>query len=264
MSQETAVRRDIFLTLIGFGILWVLLDRSAAAAGSLRGEMGLQIGALVVGAAWALEWVLSRRRPAEAYRAIGMALPARRPLLVAIVLCGALILYFPVFAAVSGARITVMGGAAMLALGMFAQGGVAEEVVFRGFLFRRLRAGRSFWRAAWIAAIPFVAVHALLFLSLDFPIALASLLLALSLSFPLSWIFEVSGNSIWPPAIIHATLQAAPKLVDAGEDFTLLAMGWIVLGGVVPWALFLLRPTKPSEDDAPRAPGGHSTRKATT
>jgi len=56
--------------------------------------------------------------------------------------------------------IRLRSDALMLALGMFAQGGIAEEVVFRGFLFRRLRITRTFWRAACLAAVPFVIVHA--------------------------------------------------------------------------------------------------------
>ena len=173
--------------------------------------------------------------------ALGLRAPSWRALLAAAVISGALVCYYPVFALTTGAAIGIRNDAVILALGIFAQGGIAEEVVFRGFLFRRLRRGRSFWRATSLAAIPFVAVHAMLFLSLDFPIALSSLLLALSISFPLAWLFEISEGSIWPPALIHAVIQGTIKLVDAGEAFPVLAIGWIGLSAALPWALFLLR-----------------------
>ena len=154
---------------------------------------------------------------------------------------GALLLFYPLFEAVTGVPLSVRSGAIVLALGIFAQGGVAEEVLFRGFLFRRLREGRSFWRAAYLAAVPFVAVHLLLFLTLDFAVAAAAILVSLSLSFPLAWLFERSGGSIWPPAIVHAFLQGAPKLLEVGNGLE-MALIWMVIGAVAPWAFFLLRP----------------------
>jgi membrane protease YdiL (CAAX protease family) len=43
---------------------------------------------------------------------------------------------------------------------------VAEEVLFRGYLFGHLRRGRSFWRAAVLSMLPFVCVHLLLFFTM--------------------------------------------------------------------------------------------------
>jgi membrane protease YdiL (CAAX protease family) len=229
-------------TLLAFIGLWVLLDRTAAALGSLRGEAGVAVCLAVLAAAIALELALSPRTLWRAVSDLGLQAPGLRALIWSTVLGLGLLCFFPLFALATGARLTVRADAALLALGMFAQGGIAEEVVFRGFLFRRLRLGRSFWQAARIAALPFVAVHALLFLTLDFPIAMASLLLALSLSFPLAWLFERSGGSILPPAIVHGVLQSAIKLVEAGDQFLTMAIAWMIVGVLAPWALFLLRP----------------------
>jgi membrane protease YdiL (CAAX protease family) len=186
---------------------------------------------------------ISRRRPAEAARALGLGAPTVRGLLAACVLCLALLAFYPLFALATGATLSLSAGWLMLMPGLSAQGGIAEETVFRGFLFRHVRVGRNFWPAAGLAAIPFVSVHLLLFLSLDFAVALASVVLALSLSFPLAWLFERSGNSIWPPALVHFTIQGSIKLIetDAGT-FPTLAMVWIAFGATVPWLLFLLRP----------------------
>ena len=147
----------------------------------------------------------------------------------------------------SGMSIRLRSDALMLALGMFAQGGIAEEVVFRGFLFRRLRITRTFWRAACLAAVPFVIVHAVMFVTLEFYVALSSLLLALCISFPFAWLFERAGNSIWPPAIVHAIIQGTIKVVDAPADqFASLALFWMAVGATVPWVFFLLRPAAKS------------------
>lgn len=129
-----------------------------------------------------------------------------------------------------------------LAAGMFLQGGIAEETLFRGFLFGRVSRGRTFWRAACLAAIPFVLVHTLLFLTLAWPVAAAALVLSLALSFPLAWIFQRSGASVWPGALLHAAVQAPIKLVEVeGSAFGPMAMAWMALAATVPWCLFLVR-----------------------
>jgi hypothetical protein len=37
-------------------------------------------------------------------------------------------------------------------------------------------------------------------------------------------------------------LQGSIKLVDAGEDSLAMAIAWMIVTALVPWALFLLRP----------------------
>jgi membrane protease YdiL (CAAX protease family) len=157
----------------------------------------------------------------------------------------ALLGFYPAFALVTGAPVVIAAGWYLLIPGLLAQGGIAEETIFRGFLFRHFREGRPFWRAARLAAVPFVAVHLLLFLSLDLAVALASLLVAVSLSFPLARLFERSGNSIWPPAIVHTVVQGSIKLIDPDPNsFLALAIAWMLLSAAVPWLFFLLRPER--------------------
>lgn len=252
-----AAQSDVAKTLFGFSLLWLLLDGSAAALGSTRGEFGVIVCALVVVAAVACECILSRRRVAEAASALGLRGTNFRALLWTLALSAGLLMYFPIFAAATNARLELVPGAALLAFGMFAQGGIAEEVVFRGFVFRRFREVRTFWRAALLSAAPFVAVHSLLFLQFEFAIALASLLLAVSMSFPLAWLFERGRGSVLAPALLHGVVQAGIKTIDAGDDFALLALGWIALSATAPWIVFLLPLSKADmtehEGPTPRA-----------
>jgi membrane protease YdiL (CAAX protease family) len=227
--------------LLGFVVLWLVLDRSSAALGSLRGEYGAIVCAAVLAAAVVVEGLVTGHTPRQALHALGLGRPRARALIASVLLCAALLLLFPIFEALTGARLTWRADAAVLALGMFLQGGVAEELVFRGFLFRHLRRRRSFWRAALVASLPFIAVHLPLMASLAWPLALASITLSVWVSFPLAWLFERSGGSIWPPALLHAVVQAAIKLVDAGASFQALALVWMALSATLPWALFLLR-----------------------
>lgn len=227
---------------VAFVLVWLVFEQGAALLGSTRGEAGLVVCALVVACALLAERVLTRAGPRQAARALGLARPTTSALIAAIALSAALLGFYPLFAGVTGATIAWRADSAVLAVGLAAQGGVAEELLFRGFLFRHVRQGRTFWRAAWLAAVPFVAVHLLLFLSLDLAVALAALLVALSLSFPLAWLFERAGGSIWPGAIVHAVVQGSIKLVEVDENtLPTLALAWMVLSALAPWLFLFLR-----------------------
>lgn len=245
--MRTIARRDLAAALVGFFVLWLLLDRSAAWLGSTRGEYGGIVCVLVVVAAIACECLLSRRGVAKSVSALGLRWTNWRALFWTLALSAGLLLYLPIFAAATGARLELLPGAAWLALGMFAQGGIAEEVVFRGFVFRRLRITRSFWRSALLSAAPFVVVHVVLLLQMDVFVALASLLLAVLISFPLAWLFERGGGSVLAPALLHGVVQAGIKVLDAGDAFPQLALGWIALCAAAPWLLFVLLPAEQSD-----------------
>ena len=68
----------------------------------------------------------------------------------AIAVSALVLLAHPLAAALTDAAVVLRPGWPWLLIGIFAFHGVAEELVWRGFAFRRLRAGRSFGRAvAW-------------------------------------------------------------------------------------------------------------------
>jgi membrane protease YdiL (CAAX protease family) len=241
------MRPSLALIVTGFVVIWLALDRSAFLLGSFLGEYGLLVCAITLAVALAVETAISRRRPLATLSALGLKAPNQASLVAALGLAALILAFLPLNAWRTGTAIDVKPGWLWLALGMFAQGGVAEEVLFRGYLFRHMRARWSFWRAAWVAAIPFVAVHLLLFATLDPGLAAASIGLSLAVSFPFAWLYERSENSIWPPAILHAATQAGIKLVIVPDDaLPSLAFGWMALTAVVPWLVFLLRPDAPT------------------
>lgn len=230
----------IAAVLLAFVAIWFGFDRLAAALGSFRGEAGALVAAAVIGAVLIAEMALTRRGPLSALTALGFRMPRRDALMAALVLCVVLLAYFPAYAAITNGTLALASGWPLLAAGMFFQGGIAEEALFRGFLFRHIRARHSFWRAAWLSAIPFTAVHGLLFLQMDWPLALTALAIALALSFPLAWLFEAGGNSVWPPALVHFIVQGGIKLIDGAID-PAMAIGWMALGATAPWLFFLLK-----------------------
>jgi membrane protease YdiL (CAAX protease family) len=143
------------------------------------------------------------------------------------------------FARASGSTVLVDTSAVGLLPGLFAQGGIAEETLFRGYLFGHLRAGRTFWRAAALSTLPFVAVHAVLFVTLPFWVALAALLLSVVMSFPLAYVFELGGSTIWPPALLHFVVQATVKVfVVTGEAGSAFPFVWMMASAMLPLLVF--------------------------
>lgn len=232
---------------IAFVLMYVTFDRLATELGSLRGEAGLVVCAAVLALALGADRWLTRARLGECARALGLGVPAPRAMLVATGLSVALLTCLPLLATITGVELLVRENAGWLALGMLAQGGVAEEALFRGFMYRHLRSTRTFWRAAALSAVPFAAAHVPLFLTLDTSVATLALAMAIAWSFPLAWLFDRAGGSIWPGAILHAVIQAGVKLlVDHSPAFPSLALAWVGLGLAAPWLLFLLLP-KPAD-----------------
>ncbi len=236
---------------IAFVVLYLTLDRLAAGLGSTRGEAGLVVSAVVLALAVVVEWRLTRRAPGECLLALGLGAPTRTSMLAAVGLSGFLLACLPFLARMTGVELALRPNSAWLALGMLAQGGVAEEVLFRGFMYRHLRRERTFWRAATLSALPFAAAHLPLFWSLEGSVALLALAMSILWSFPLAWLFDRARGSIWPGALLHAVMQGGIKLlVDDQAAFGKLALAWVALGLAAPWMFFLLREAGPQSPGA--------------
>ena len=165
-----------------------------------------------------------------------------------------LVLVIPVFALVRGVSVEPYPGWLWLVPGLFAQGGIAEEILFRGYLFYHIREGRPFWRAARLSLGPFAAVHLLLFVTMSWPVALASVGLAVAATPPSAYLFELGGNTIWGPAMLHFVIQGAVKVIQLrGEEGSLFPIVWMAACASLPWLVFLVRgPVRP-QSVAPRA-----------
>jgi len=237
-------RRGLIALLIGFAVVFGVLQGVATWTNSLLGEAGLVVAAATVGSAVLVERVLFGRVPLAALLDLGLGRPRAAAVGVAIaiglILVGCLLLIVRLL----GVQVAPRDGWPWLALGLFAQNGVAEELLFRGFLFRHLRAGRTFWRAAHLSLIGFVGAHLTMLATNDLPIVVASLLLAVATTYPLAWLFERGGNTLWAPALVHAATHTIKLVVYQTEPAVVLALIWIVACAVVPVLAFGLRPAR--------------------
>lgn len=223
--------------LIGFAILFAVLQGTAAVFQSMRGEAGLYVAAATLATALLVQRVLFSSDWRKDI-GLGLGIPRARGIVAAIGVSLLALCVIPVFQLMQSGGSAFYPGAAWLAAGIFLQGGVAEEIVFRGYLYGHIRRGRGFWRAALISAVPFAAAHLYLFAVMDWTIALTALALSVALSFPFAKLYEMGGRTIWAPAIAHAVVQGAVKLIviEAPE----FPIAWMVVSLVAMWVVFLI------------------------
>jgi membrane protease YdiL (CAAX protease family) len=122
--------------------------------------------------------------------------------------------------------------------------GIAEETLFRGFVFGHLRRegqGKTFRQAAWISLPIFAAVHLVLFVQNPWMIGVLGTLIAVTAAFPLAWLFEQGGFSIWPTVILHVATHVV-RFVEINETFYMtMVLAWLILQVGAPFLIFAFR-----------------------
>lgn len=243
-TYERPIRQATWLVLLGAGIMFCILQFGVTFLVSI---MDLTWSALVGTAAMlmfvvAFERVVFARRPVEALRALGWGRANPRAVLVAVILSAAMLAFFPIVSLVLGVQVELRGDWLWILAGVIFLNGIGEETLFRGFIFGHLRrAGLSFVRAGLIALVIFTAIHLLLFMQNPFVIALAGTVIALVASFPLAYLFERAGFSIWPTVILHVATHAI-RLVAIPEPYSMTVLvAWLVMQIGMPFLIWAFR-----------------------
>jgi membrane protease YdiL (CAAX protease family) len=224
--------------LAGFALLFVVLQGAATLLGSERGEAGLVVGAVTLATALIVQRAFHARSWRETWLSLGLGPPNIRGAFAALAACTALMLAYPAYLGAVGGSVSIYDDAGWLALGILAQGGFAEELVFRGYLYGHLRRRYTFWRAAGLSLLPFALAHLYLFVTMPLPIALAALALSMILTFPFAWLYELGGRTIWAPAVAHAVVQGAIKLLVVEDP--LFSLVWMAASVAALWLVFFV------------------------
>jgi membrane protease YdiL (CAAX protease family) len=222
--------------LAGFAVLCgVLLGTSAVDA---SGRWGLAILAAVLVTAVIVERIRCRCPVTGALRRLGLGRPGGRALLVAFAVSGLVLLVFPATAIVSGSAVTLRPDWPWLLIGIFAFHGLAEELVWRGYAFRRLREGRSFW-AATCWTMPLIAVtHLPIAATMGPAVGLGAMAVAAVTSMPLAYLYETGRHTIWAPAVVHTAIDTFKLVLIPAAALPTFSLLIIVVSLTVPLLAF--------------------------
>jgi membrane protease YdiL (CAAX protease family) len=228
--------RSLLGFLAGFAVLCgVLLGTGAV---DPTGRWGLAILAAVLTTAVIVERIRCRSSLAAVLRRLGLGRPGGRALAVAGGVSGLVLLVFPATAAVSGTAVALRPEWPWLLIGVFAFHGLAEELVWRGYAFGRLRKGRSFWAAAgW--TMPLIAVtHVPIIVSMGPAIGVGALAVAAVTSLPLAYLYETGRRTIWAPAVVHTAIDSFKLVVVPAVAVQTFSMLLIVASLAFPLLAF--------------------------
>ena len=202
----------------------------------------LAVAAAMLAVAFAIEGLVYKRDPVEALAALGFGRPRPGALLAAGIIVAGMLAFFPLYSIVANTQFSLKTDWLWVLVGAIALNGLAEETLFRGFVFGHLRqAGHSFRRAGLISLLIFGAVHLYLFTSNPFLVAFLATVLAVSAAFPFAFLYERAGRTIWAGVILHVGAHAF-RLVDIPEAQTLtVASAWILLQFGAVFLIFAFR-----------------------
>lgn len=225
-------------------LVYVLFHATALGLNSNFGEWGvlvaLVVGAATVGAVIMLP-VETASAPLDRVRGLGLGYPPWSSVAVAVGIGALMLAYYPIAAAATGTTISLREEWYVFVPGLFAQAGIAEELLFRGYLFGQLRQKRTFWRAALVAMPPFAIAHLALFATMEPMVAGMALLLSVVVAIPLARLYDLGHSTIWAPAVVHFVVQAAPKLVIVPEEAMMpMSVGWMGVALLAPWLVFAI------------------------
>ncbi|MBC7813753.1 MAG: CPBP family intramembrane metalloprotease [Burkholderiales bacterium] len=152
----------------------------------------------------AVEMVVYRKRLRTAISDIGLTRFNWTGIRLAAIYLLPLLVYFPLMSLITNNLLTTQPRWEWLFLSTLLVNGLVEETMMRGFVFRHLREGRSFWRAAGLSTIYFAGYHIPLIFSAGLMIGVIGIVIAIPIGFVTAYIYERGNNTIWGPALLHA------------------------------------------------------------
>lgn len=202
----------------------------------------LAVAFVMLAVALGFERLVYRRNVARSFAALGWTWPRSGAVVAAVLISGGMVAFFPVYAAATGTQIGLRTDWLWILIGAVALNGLAEETLFRGFVFGHLRtSGLSFRRAGVISLLVFGAVHLYLFTANPPEIAAIATLLAVAAGFPFAFLYERAGMSIWAGVIVHVAAHTY-RLLDLPADQAMTVAGaWLLFQFLAVFAVFAFR-----------------------
>lgn len=238
----------MFLVLQG-GLMLLLpsLDQPSAA---------LLVAAAMFVVAIVVERGFFARDMVSGLRALGLGRPRVGAMLVSLTLTVGMATFFPIYSVATGVPISLKADWLWVLIGAIALNGLAEETLFRGFVFGHLRqGGHSFWRAGFTSLVIFSLAHLFLLVANPPEIAILAVLVAAVAAFPFAFLYERAGNTIWAGAVLHVGAHIFRLVEIPKTEYMTVAVIWLVVQVGFPFLVFafshnLLRSVHPIAEPA--------------
>ncbi len=157
-----------------------------------------------------------------------------------IILSVALLLTYPLLSFLLNVKIYLAENWLLNLFGLFLTASLAEEMLFRGYLFGSLRREMNFRKAAFISAVWFTLAHLVMFSYMAWEVAFMSTLLAITTSIPLAFLYEKGNYTLWSPAIVHTVIRTIGLVVTSDEIYFMnFSLMWIAVILVLPYIVLL-------------------------
>ena len=188
-----------------------------------------------------LEMVLYRQNLSQALSDIGLTRFSWTGIRITAIYLLPLLFFFPLFTLLTNTPLVTQPNWQWLILNVVFVNGLAEEIMMRGFVFRHLREGRPFWRAAALSTVYFAAYHLVLIFTAGPLIGIIAVVVAIPAGFLTAYVYERGNNTIWGSALFH-TLYNGPAFVFAfPSDVQPIASSLYLVVGIVVSTLVLVR-----------------------
>jgi membrane protease YdiL (CAAX protease family) len=244
--EATESRRDVArIVACAVGMFAILQGGLTLLVGHVdQTTAALAVSAAMLATALVVERGVYRRGPRAALHALGWGRPTAGAVATAAIVGGTMIAFLPVYAAVTGTPMHLRPDWAWILVGAIALNGIAEETLFRGFVFGHLRqAGLTFRAAGACALVVFAAVHTFLFLANPPAVAFLAVVLAVAAAFPIAFLYERAGRVIWAGVVLHVAMHAFRLVAVPDDQLMTLAVAWIAMEIVGVFAVYLLKDT---------------------
>lgn len=245
--------RQFFIRLAVIVTVWYLgLSYLPQILGTcLDGVCGFTIGEIIISVAIplaffaltvALEMALYQKGLSQALSDFGITRFDWTGIRIAAVFLLPLLVFYPLFALLTNSPLATQPNWQWFVLSALLNNGLAEETMMRGFVFRHLREGRLFWRAAALSTLYFAAYHLVLIFTAGPVLGIVGVLLAIPTGFLTAYLYERGKNTIWGPALLHAVNNGLvyvfvfPKDIQTTASLLYLVIGFFWAIVIVVWA----------------------------
>lgn len=245
--------RQFFIRLAIIVIVWYLgLSYLPQIVGTcLDGECGFSIGEIILSVAIplvffampvALEMILYKKGLSRALSDIGITRFNAIGIRIAAVFLLPLLIFFPLFSLLANTPLTIRPNWQWFVLSALLTNGLVEETMMRGFVFRHLREGRPFWRAAGLSTVYFAGYHLVLIFTAGVMLGIVGALIAIPTGFFTAYLYERGSNTIWASALLHAINNAIvyifvfPTDIQTSATVLYLVVGLVMSIVMVLWA----------------------------